>query len=146
IAPRAEDVPPDGPEDQGAQYGLDGDRGFPFPARTGHSRGLRFGSVGRSLGRVEAVESPSRAGASREMTHSAYRPVGALTRGSTRPSFPPRPWERKLPSARDNARPAYRPQPARASTAMIRPTVPGDTPDLLAIARETGVFKPIELV
>src|SRR5438067_1200130 len=29
---------------------------------------------------------------------------------------------------------------------MIRPTVPGDTPELLAIARETGVFKPIELV
>jgi GNAT superfamily N-acetyltransferase len=29
---------------------------------------------------------------------------------------------------------------------MIRPTVPGDTPDLLATARETGVFKPPELV
>lgn len=29
---------------------------------------------------------------------------------------------------------------------MIRPTAPGDTPDLLAVARETGVFKPLELV
>jgi ribosomal protein S18 acetylase RimI-like enzyme len=29
---------------------------------------------------------------------------------------------------------------------MIRPTVPGDTPELLAIARETGVFKPAEIV
>jgi GNAT superfamily N-acetyltransferase len=29
---------------------------------------------------------------------------------------------------------------------MIRPTVPGDTPDLIEIARGTGVFKPLELV
>ena len=29
---------------------------------------------------------------------------------------------------------------------MIRPTVPGDTPELLAIARGTDVFKPPELV
>src|SRR3954452_7278209 len=29
---------------------------------------------------------------------------------------------------------------------MIRPTVPGDTPALLEIARGTGVFKPLELV
>jgi ribosomal protein S18 acetylase RimI-like enzyme len=29
---------------------------------------------------------------------------------------------------------------------MIRPTVPADTPDLLTIARETGVFKPLEIV
>jgi GNAT superfamily N-acetyltransferase len=30
--------------------------------------------------------------------------------------------------------------------AMIRPTVPGDTKDLIAIARGTEVFKPLELV
>jgi GNAT superfamily N-acetyltransferase len=29
---------------------------------------------------------------------------------------------------------------------MIRPTDPGDTPDLIAIARGTEVFKPLELV
>jgi GNAT superfamily N-acetyltransferase len=29
---------------------------------------------------------------------------------------------------------------------MIRATVPGDTPHLLDIARDTGVFKPMELV
>jgi ribosomal protein S18 acetylase RimI-like enzyme len=29
---------------------------------------------------------------------------------------------------------------------MIRPTVPGDTPHLLRIAHETGVFKPLEIV
>src|SRR5262245_14238 len=29
---------------------------------------------------------------------------------------------------------------------MIRPTVPGDTPGLIEIARGTGVFKPLELV
>jgi GNAT superfamily N-acetyltransferase len=29
---------------------------------------------------------------------------------------------------------------------MIRPTTPADTPDLLAIAHETGVFKPLEIV
>jgi GNAT superfamily N-acetyltransferase len=29
---------------------------------------------------------------------------------------------------------------------MIRPSVPDDTPDLLTIARDTGVFKPLELV
>ena len=29
---------------------------------------------------------------------------------------------------------------------MIRPTVPDDTSELVAIARETGVFKPLELV
>jgi ribosomal protein S18 acetylase RimI-like enzyme len=29
---------------------------------------------------------------------------------------------------------------------LIRPTVPGDTPDLLAIARGTAVFKPLEIV
>jgi GNAT superfamily N-acetyltransferase len=29
---------------------------------------------------------------------------------------------------------------------MIRPTVPGDTPELLAITRGTEVFKPLELV
>ncbi len=28
---------------------------------------------------------------------------------------------------------------------MIRPTVPGDTPFLVEIARETGVFKPLEI-
>ena len=28
---------------------------------------------------------------------------------------------------------------------MIRPTVPGDTPILLAIAQGTGVFKPVEI-
>jgi GNAT superfamily N-acetyltransferase len=29
---------------------------------------------------------------------------------------------------------------------LIRPTVPDDTPELLAIARGTGVFKPLEIV
>src|SRR3954465_13292017 len=29
---------------------------------------------------------------------------------------------------------------------MIRPTVPGDPPALLEIARGTGVFKPLEIV
>ncbi|MEA2631390.1 MAG: hypothetical protein QOE66_1609, partial [Chloroflexota bacterium] len=28
----------------------------------------------------------------------------------------------------------------------IRPTTPADTPDLIGIARGTGVFKPLELV
>jgi GNAT superfamily N-acetyltransferase len=31
-------------------------------------------------------------------------------------------------------------------TATIRPTVPDDTPELLAIARATDVFKPMEIV
>jgi ribosomal protein S18 acetylase RimI-like enzyme len=31
-------------------------------------------------------------------------------------------------------------------TPMIRPTIPEDTPALLALARGTGVFKPLELV
>ena len=29
---------------------------------------------------------------------------------------------------------------------MIRPTLPGETPELLSIARETEVFKPLEIV
>lgn len=29
---------------------------------------------------------------------------------------------------------------------MIRPTIPADTPALLTMARETGVFKPMEIV
>lgn len=28
---------------------------------------------------------------------------------------------------------------------MIRPTIPDDTPDLVTMARETGVFKPLEI-
>ena len=28
---------------------------------------------------------------------------------------------------------------------MIRPTVPDDTPTLLTLAKETGVFKPMEI-
>src|SRR5207302_1260088 len=35
--------------------------------------------------------------------------------------------------------------PRPRATPMIRPTIPADTPTLVAIAEGTGVFKPIEI-